>query len=98
MIKMIFGSDYYKKEQFFHKIPEEYHHQIERKLNVLKRHGIAECLNTVFLRPANQDEAPANYVLILQESNKEPIFILLSWKPDDEIIYFIKILPVRFSP
>lgn len=96
-MQMIYGRNNNSKEFFMH-IPKVYNRQRVHKLKLLKRHGIERCLNTVFLRPAKVSEAPADYVLILEESGIEAIFILFQWDAQHETAFFFQILPVQYNP
>lgn len=86
-------------DDFFAAIPSRYSRQKERKLSLLKRHGLKACLGTTFLREANPSEAPANYVLLLQEPDDETIFILMKWFliDNEEAICFLGIIPEKYS-
>lgn len=96
-MRMIYGCNDNPNE-FFALIPEGYSRQREHKLNLIKRHGIEKCLNTVFLRLADASEEPADFVLMLKETGRESILILFQWDPQNETAYFFRILPVKYSP
>ena len=94
-MQMIYGCNNNPRE-FLALVPAVYNRQLEHKLNLLKRHGIESCLNTVFLRPANPLEAPADYALVLKET--ESVLILFQWNPRNETAYFFRIIPDKYSP
>lgn len=96
-MKFIFPSTCF--DDFFSAIPPIYAQQKKHKLNLLKRHGLHACLGTAFLRQATPSEAPAEYVLLLQDPGIETIFIFLQWKVinDEEVIIFLGIIPQRYS-
>ena len=85
-------------DEFFANVPPGYTEQKNRKLSLLKRHGLKACLGSSFLREATLSQAPANYVLLLQEPGYETIFVLLRWfqDGDGEAIFFIGIIPEKF--
>ena len=85
--------------EFFAAVPNIYSRQKERKLSLIKRQGLQACLGTCFLREANSAEAPANYVLQLQEPDEEPVLILLRWflMDGEEAVFFLRIVPDRYN-
>lgn len=85
-------------ESFFALVPSVYREQQVRKMKVLQRHGVEGCKDTVFLRPANISEAPADYVLTLQDDGIESISILFKWDREENTAYFFRILPDRYCP
>lgn len=84
---------------FFAAIPRIYSRQKEHKLSLLKRHGIKACLGTAFLRKATPSEAPAEYVLLLQDPEAETIFIMLKSTvvDNEDVIIFLSIIPEKYS-
>lgn len=85
-------------DEFFSNVPFGYSEQIRRKLSLLKRQGLKACLGTSFLQEAASFQAPANYVLLLQEPACETIFIFLKWFQDgnEEAIHFLGIVPEQY--
>lgn len=86
-------------DDFFRSIPNKYSRQKDHKLSLLKRQGLRACEGTAFLRKANSSEAPANYVLLLQEPGEEPILVLMRWFQIDneEVIFFLRIIPDKYN-
>ena len=86
-------------DDFFAAVPCRYLRQKEHKLALLKRQGLSFCIGTTFLREANSSEAPANYVLILQEPGEDEILVLLRWFQIDneEAIIFLRIIPDEYN-
>lgn len=86
-------------DDFFAAVPSIFSRQKDHKLSLLKRQGLMACVGTSFLREATASEAPANYVLMLQEPGEETILILLKWFQieHEEAIFFLRIIPEKFN-
>lgn len=79
---------------FLSQFPRKYIDSLQRKLGLLKKHGINGCLDTDFFHRVSPSELPEDYVLELVNPDiptQKTVYIFFQWDSQYSVLRFIRV-------